>query len=1122
MNRGREIIQSASFGYAYHTIICDDEGNPSDFKVVDCNPAFEKMAGLQASEITGKTIYDVLPALHESNFDWTSICKEILLNGGKKEFEHYFDSLEKWYQVQAYSVENNHVVTIFTDITSYKQAERQKQIFASIIEQSPFYVFITDLDGNIEYVNPAFTRITGYSFAEANGRNPRLLKSGKMKQEVYTGLWATITRGKIWRGEFINRRKNGEEYNEDAVISPLKDDDGNICKYFAIKEDITEEKAREKEALQSARILKATYNSLTDRFFLLDKNYAVLAFNKASADEIHLLWNKTLEKGDYIKQYFEPADWETFKTNVDTAFSGIKPENEREIKYPGGNTYWYKCKYFPVYDEHNHIFGVSVTITDITQSKRAEEDLRKSENRYKSLFEQSNDPIILHDLEGNIFNFNQRAKELAKTSGNQVNYSVFEFPMKEEAGKVRRAFTEVKKNGSVRFETKVKTARGNIIDIDVSSRIVDKKNGIFQAIIRDITKRKQSEEELRKREEKYEALFEYSNDAIIMHDFQGKIINTNQKVTELYGYSKTQILHTNLFSLHPKTELPKIKIASDEVRKNGFYRFETKIITANGEIIDVDVSATVVDRDNEIIQGMIRDISEHKRIEQELKHAKDQAESANKAKSEFLANMSHEIRTPLNAIMGFSDILANQLESKNLANYAASIQKSGKNLLEIINDILDLSKIEAGRLNLNRDYFNVNEFAEYIRQIYSERAYETDIGLEIEVDPNMPALIESDELRLRQIISNLVSNALKFTETGKVSVNFIAERKDSNKQEADIAVYVVDTGIGIAKEKQKVIFDPFRQEDKVTTKTQGGTGLGLAITKRLVNMLNGEISLKSEVNEGTEFTVRFKGVRFHEQSKEMRDGEANVIAEGETGEYNAGLAETDILLVEDDLTNREVILVFLEEQPVKVHEAVTGEEAVAFCKKQRPAVVLMDIRIPVIDGYEATRQIRNIYPDIPVIAITASTMGTEESQANFAQFDDYLLKPISGDKLFRSLAKFISRNEGAGAKTQKASDTYTIDWNKIQNPGKLAEKIDSEYQGLLEKAKNSGNFEEAKNFSEKVIPLGNEHNMVVLNKIGEDLYNASEACDIEEMKSNFKEIEKVFDEIKKQNKKEGD
>ncbi len=299
--------------------------------------------------------------------------------------------------------EQKYLLAIFRDNTEQKKIREQIQMLSTVIEQTSSYVLITDLDGTIEYTNPAFTNITGYDFDEVKGKNPRILKSGKVKTEIYNQLWNTLKQGKSWKGEFINRRKNGEEFYEKAVISPIKNSDGTVIKYAAIKEDITEQKRNEKELLESANIIKATFDSTSENFFLVDREYNILAYNKTSAQNIQRIWNKTLKKGDNMSLYSNPANWEGVVKNTDKAFTGEKVQHELKIDYESGLTLWFHVKYLPVYDTDNKICAVSFTSNDITERKLAEQALRESEELFKQIAENINAVLYVYNPGSNKF-----------------------------------------------------------------------------------------------------------------------------------------------------------------------------------------------------------------------------------------------------------------------------------------------------------------------------------------------------------------------------------------------------------------------------------------------------------------------------------------------------------------------------------------------------------------------------------------------------------------------------------------------------------------------------------------------------------------------------------------------
>ena len=339
-----------------------------------------------------------------------------------------------------------------------------------------------------------------------------------------------------------------------------------------------------------------------------------------------------------------------------------------------------------------------------------------------------------------------------------------------------------------------------------------------------------------------------------------------------------------------------------------------------------------------------QEIVQRKGIEHALKRSKEDAEGANRLESEFLANMSHEIRTPLNAILGFSKLMSNAAINEKQKRYAKSIISSGKNLPKLIDDILDLSKIEAGKLTLQYDPIHLNVVLEEVKNIFQLKASEKRIQLTTQIDPKFPEAILLDEVRIRQVLFNLVGNAVKFTERGSVTVkiNF----SDVKEKEINVTIQVVDTGIGIEGDKLDSIFEAFQQIDGQDTRKYGGTGLGLAITKRLVHIMGGNITVSSTPNQGSEFQVIFPNIKV--AAKE----ELSVASEFEDTLEDIDLSQATILVVDDDRSNREIIRSFLESTQAKVIEAEDGKQAIALTKRFRPGLIVMDLRMPIMGGYQ--------------------------------------------------------------------------------------------------------------------------------------------------------------------------
>jgi len=652
------------------------------------------------------------------------------------------------------------VVSSMRDISRRKRDEEQIRKLSRAVEQSPSTIVITDLAANIEFVNPAFTRITGYTREEVVGRNPRFLKSGDHGEAFYQEMWDTLLRGEVWREEMHNKRKDGTLYWELASISPIKNEAGRTTHYVAIKEDIT------------AR-------------------------------------------------------------------------------------------------------------------REAQEKLLESEGRLQALIEAIPDAVFFKDGEG-------RWRIV-----NAAGLALFDLQDKPWQGK--------------------------------------------------------TEMELAQLHPQY-------------HEAHAACLASDEAAWRNGGVSQDEEIIVDEAGREHFFDVTKIPLFSPEGRRRAL-----------------------------VIVG--RDVTEQKGFQAQLQEAKEQAEAANHAKSAFLANMSHELRTPMNAVLGFASLLRESEQNPDNRRYLDAIQTAGKTLNMLIDDILDLSKIEAGHLELHSNAVELGTLLRELELILSHRATEKQLELWVEMsDAAAAATLLLDEVRLRQILLNLMGNAVKFTERGHVGVR--AELQPSGEGLLQLTISVEDTGIGIAADHQNEIFDLFTQSKGQDPARYGGTGLGLAISRSLARGMGGEIRLESEPGRGSVFTLTLPGV----EHLPLRQDAA---PEGPGDDLH--FAPAEILVVDDVAANRLLLLGLLGGYGFTLREAGNGAEALQEVKRKHPDLILMDVQMPVLGGLEATRRLKGdpATADIPVIAVTASVTSERKAEVK-ANCDGYVSKPVSKEALLESLRPHLA------------------------------------------------------------------------------------------------------------------
>jgi len=514
-------------------------------------------------------------------------------------------------------------------------------------------------------------------------------------------------------------------------------------------------------------------------------------------------------------------------------------------------------------------------------------------------------------------------------------------------------------------------------------------------------KRKKAEKTLLKSEEKFRRLFEdHLAMKLLIDPKSGAIVDANKSASNYYGWTREELKGKKISEINILSP-DEIKMDIEKVISQKKNKFEFKHQLKNGSVRDVEVLSSVVEiAEQKMLHSIIFDISYRKQVEGALIKSKEKAEESDRLKTAFLQNMSHEIRTPMNAIMGFSSLLVRSYNNKaQLEQYTEIISQRSNDLLEIIDDILNISKIESGQLTVNNEVIKLKDFFADLSAYfygYQERMGKQQIPFNLQAPDDLSSIaIYTDKVKLRQIFINLLSNAFKFTISGNIEGGC---KFDTNQ---NLVFHVFDTGIGIPLDKQEKIFERFAQLDQSSTKATGGTGLGLSIARGLVELLDGKIWLESEVGKGTSFyfsiPVNIVDAEIPAQASTQQD--ATYDFTGKT-----------VLVVEDDIDNYTLIEAILADTGLKIIHTEFGKEAVQIALSQSLDLVLMDIRLPDLNGYSATREIKEQKPDLRIIAQTAYAAQDDKQKALDAGCSDYISKPIHKKLLLDMIKKHIDIN----------------------------------------------------------------------------------------------------------------
>ena len=769
---------------------------------------------------------------------------------------------------------------------------------------------------------------------------------------------------------------------------------------------------KNREIIDAEELYRTTLLSIGDAVICTDEKGRITQMNKV-AEEL-TGWSFPEAKGKMLEEVFRIIN-EYNRKEIESPFAKVikngevvgmanhtllisKEENEILIADSGA----------PILSK-GKIIGVVLVFRDQTEEKRQQKELKESEERFRKAVHNSPIPIMVHDENGKVISLSEgwnhfsgyRMEDIPTLT--EWTKKAYGKKAKEIENYVSSIFEESKTVFSGEFEITTKTGEKRIWNFYTTPLGLSGDKRIMLSMAPDVTQRIRMKEQLEESEQAYRRLFEEHSAAKFLIELEtGKIVKANKAASNFYGWSIDELQLMNINEINTLSER-EIHAAMNHARSNKRIYFEFKHRLSSGEIKDVEVYSNHTEYKGKVLlHTIVHDITDKKRLMNELVEAKEQAEESNRLKSAFLANMSHEIRTPLNGIIGFTNLLTTEkdLSEETKQEYSQIINKSTEGLLKIINDILDISRLESGKSVIQQNPFSVGKVLSTVLLIFEKKlkdAGKKDVKLVLEVGSNEITL-NTDEDRLIQVFSNLLDNAIRFTEKGTIRFGI------SKVKNGRIGFFVSDTGIGIPIKKQQIVFESFIQADEGLSRSYGGTGLGLAIVKKLVKLMGGKITLESEPDKGSHFSFYLP----YAEGQGKRIANAEQMGNNHFPVIKRLDIDTKILVVEDDKVSRFYLQSILAKRFQKLYFAENGEEALRLYKNESPDFILMDIRLPDISGLEIVKKIRETDQKVKIIVQTAYALSGDERNARDSGCNDFITKPVKPELLFEKMERNLN------------------------------------------------------------------------------------------------------------------
>ncbi len=1106
------------------------------------------------------------------------------------EYSTFRNNSNWFFEVRLTPMKNRQTLCFVRDITESKQKNIELRQLSQAVEQSPVGIIITDRNANMIYVNRAFLQTTGYSYPEVLGKNTSILKSGQNAPETYSDLWHTITSGKEWQGEWINKKKNGERYWEHVSISPVHDESGEITNYLAIKQDISQRKQAEQEIQElnanleikirerTAQLAEANTNLLEEieerkkienallvkskeleNFFSITPDLLCIADSKGNFIRVNKAWEDIL---GYSASDLEHKCFLDFihADDIQTSLNLLRTLNNRQSIHNLTTRYKtkdgsYRFIEWDIVKDGNLFYSAA---RDITERKRAndfEKELLQLSPKLTGVTLEKIDSAlnlallrigqILHADRAYIFELDQSEryvnntyewcnKEIEPQIQNMQNIPVEVYPtwmkilltdenviipsaedlpdtMKQERELLEPQGIkslilipmqiESKFIGFVGLDSVVTTREYSITEINILK--------VWSNMLASLINNQRSESLLEQARQNFETFFNTIDDFVFVLNQDGNIIQINNTVKDRLGYSFEELENKTILTVHPPEYQKEAQTIADRTLLGSNDSFDIPLLTKTGKHIPVetkvkrgfwngqqvifgvskdisqiklseqkfasafqassvmmvislfedgrfiDVNNTFLEslgysrdeiigkkekdfemfvdrntrtflveqlkqnkpvqkhevqirtRTGEIRYGLISadtiyvgqdrclltvnlDITERKKIEDELRKAQAEADQANLAKSEFLSRMSHELRTPMNSILGFAQLLLMGELTSSQSKSVNHILKSGKHLLDLINEALDISRIEAGRLSLSIEPVELSGVISEMIGIVLPQAKERHLTLDFVNSPSNHLFIKSDRQRLRQVLLNLLNNAIKYNKEGGSVIITTDPRPPKGSGVKPLRISVSDTGLGIPAKDIPKLFNPFERIGAEKTGTEG-TGLGLSVVKKLIEAMGGTLGVESFPDIGSTFWIELP---LCENQTDTTDQVSEFFEQKLRTENKTGT----ILYIEDNISNIELVEQILSNQfpDIRLITSTNGNQAMKLAEEHSPGLILLDLNLPDIHGQDVLEylQANEQTKTIPVVVISADTMPQQMERMLHAGVREYLTKPL--------------------------------------------------------------------------------------------------------------------------------